>query len=114
MKKETRTNWSLLLKIALISLIVYNLIFIWGKFFNSFLTGFIAPVFNALQASLMAFTLFELIGIISIFVDLMGRWEKLGENKSMRKLRTVLVAVLIMAFIFKGFINYLDSAYLDS
>lgn len=104
----------MLVRIALVSLVVYNFIFAWGKFFNSFLTGIITPIFEAIQSSLMAITFFELIGIVSVFVDLMGRWDKLSENTVRRNLRTTLIALLLMAFIFKLFINYLDSAYLES
>lgn len=114
MKKASGTNWSLLVTIALISLVIYNLVFAWGKFMPEFLPRFNQSILASIQTSVVAFTFLELIGVASVFVDLVGRWEELGKKAPMRSLRTLLIGLLLMGFIFKIFINFLDSAYLES
>lgn len=114
MKKESGTNWSLLVTIALISLVVYNLVFAWGKFLPEVMPRLSGSLLVGIQSSVLAFTFLELIGVTSVFVDLVGRWEELGKKAPVRAMRTLLIGLLLMAFIFKVFINFLDSAYLES
>ncbi|MDG1781185.1 MAG: hypothetical protein P8H59_09555 [Flavobacteriales bacterium] len=114
MKKETGTNWSLLVNIALISLVVYNLVFAWGKFMPELMPRLNQSILSSIQSSVVAFTFLELIGVASVFVDLVGRWEELGKKPAVRALRTLLIGLLLMGFIMKIFINFLDSAYLEN
>lgn len=106
-----KSNDVRLVKLALILLTAYNLLFFWGKFQPGFGGGFIIPVYLGLQESIGFLTILEILGIASVFIDLIGRYDKLqAQGAALLRLRVVLIALLIMAFFLKVFMNYLDSA----
>lgn len=106
-----RSNDARLVTLALVALVVYNLFFFWGKFALDFLPGFIVPVFTGLKETVGFLTILEILGVASVFVDVVGRYEKLQEqNPALLRLRIVLIALLLVGFFFKLFVNYLDSA----
>lgn len=98
--------------IAVVLLVVYNLVFFLGKFSASMPGRALHPVYLEFKESLGFFTLLELIGVAAVFVDSIVRYERLSKNAGIRRLRLALAGLILMAFIFKLFINYLDSAYL--
>jgi hypothetical protein len=99
--------------IAIALLILYNLIFFLGKFAPALFGGVHVGLYDAIKASVGFFTLLELLGVIGAFVDLIVRYDFLGEkNLAMRRLRLLLTALLVISFVFKLFMNYVDSAYL--
>lgn len=99
--------------VALILLTLYNVVFFTAKF-----TGerfeWLNVLFLEFRESSGFFTLLEILGVAGVFVDLVVRYDKLGEDGiGRRRLRLILTALLVIAFFFKLFINYIDSAYLE-
>lgn len=98
---------------ALILLTGYNLIFFIGKFTYGRI-AWVELIYQELKASTGFFTLLEVLGVAGVFVDLVVRYDRLGEQSiALRRLRLFLTALLVIAFFFKLFINYIDSAYLE-
>ncbi len=100
-----------LVKLALILLSTYNLVFFWGKFLPDIVSAFIVPVYLGIQESVGFLTILEILGVASVFVDVIGRYDKLQAESALKlRLRVILIAILAMAFFLKIFMNYLDSA----
>lgn len=99
--------------VALVLLTLYNVVFFAAKFTNGRF-AWLDSVFAEFRESSGFFTLLEFLGVVGVFVDLVVRYDKLGENGTgRRRLRLILTALLVIAFFFKLFINYIDSAYLE-
>lgn len=108
--KET-INYKLLVNIAITALLVYNLLFIYGRF-QWFSPDIAQTVMDEIRNNKGFLTILEILGVASVFVDLVGRYEKIGESGvGKRRLRVVLIAFFFIMFFFKLFINYLDSAF---
>lgn len=102
-------------EIGLFLLIFYNLIFFLGKFGPEAITSPLAGIFAGVQANKGALTLLELLGTLGVFIDLVIRYDQHAEHPWLkRRLRVILAGFVILAFFFKVFINYLDSAYLTT
>lgn len=100
-----------LIRLALILLSTYNLLFFWGKFLPDFGSDVIIPIYLGIQESVGFLTILEILGVASVFVDMIGRYDKLqAQGAAKLRLRIVLIAALGMAFFLKIFMNYLDSA----
>jgi hypothetical protein len=99
--------------VALILLTLYNVVFFAAKIANGRFE-WLQGVFLELRESSGFFTLLEILGVAGVFVDLVVRYDKLGEDSiGRRRMRLILTAFLVIAFFFKLFINYIDSAYLE-
>lgn len=98
-----------LVRIGLILLIAYNLVFFVGKFIVGGPLGSLHNIYLDLYANKGMLTFLEFLGVASMFVDLLGRYEQFTR---FRTIRILIVGLLIAAFIFKIFMNYLDSAYM--
>lgn len=109
MTEVNDTRGSRLVNVGLILLVAYNLIFFAGKFIVGGPLGVLHSIYLDLYQNKGMLTFLEFLGIASVFVDLMGRYESFGRFKSFRIL---LIGLLIAAFFFKIFMNYLDSAYM--
>ncbi len=102
-------------EIGLAFLILYNLIFFLGKFGPEVIASPLAGIFTGIQANKGALTLLELLGTLGVFIDLVIRYDAHAEHPWLhRRLRLFFVGLVILAFFFKVFINYLDSAYLTT
>jgi hypothetical protein len=102
-------------EIGLAFLILYNLIFFLGKFGPEAITSPLAGIFAGVQANKGALTLLELLGTLGVFIDLVIRYDQHVEHPWLRRrLRVIFTGFVILAFFFKVFINYLDSAYLTT
>lgn len=97
---------------GVVILVVYNLVFFLGKFSSSVIGKALHPIYLEFKESLGFFTFLELIGVAAVFVDSIVRYERLSTKASIRRMRLALAGLILMAFIFKLFVNYLDSAYL--
>lgn len=102
----------MLIKVAMIGLIIYNLIFFWTKLFP-FPEELALSVYEGVQETKGFLTLLEILGIVSVFIDLVGRYEQIGERigEGMRRGRVFLTGLFVILFFFKLFVNYLDSAF---
>ncbi len=102
-------------EIGLAFLVLYNLIFFLGKFGPAPIADPLAGIFGGIQANKGALTLLELIGTLGVFIDLVIRYDQHAEHPWFRRrLRVFFAGLVILAFFFKVFINYLDSAYLTT
>ncbi len=99
--------------VALAILVAYNLIFFLGKFASQLAPTLLDPAYAAIKESTGFFTILEILGVAGIFIDLIVRFDEIGErSRAGRNLRLLFTALVILAFFFKIFVNFLDSAYL--
>ncbi len=99
--------------VGLILLVLYNLVFFLGKFAPAVLPAILPPAYKSIKESIGFFTLLEVLGVAALFVDTVVRFDLIGEKGiGKRRIRTLVTALLMLALLFKVFINFLDSAYL--
>ena len=85
---------------------------LWDVIFDGLDVGLWAAAFMAFIDERRGWiTLFETIAALSIFVDLIVRFDAY-ENRH-RNLRVAAIAVCMSGLVFKAFTFYLDSAYLE-
>ncbi|MCH2198767.1 MAG: hypothetical protein MK081_08275 [Flavobacteriales bacterium] len=108
MAEKERSIESKLVDATLIVVVLYNLLFFWGKFGSHILSSVITPIYESIQSSIGFLTIMEIIGVVVVFADLMLRLDSF--SSAGRKLRYVFIAIALIGFFFKLFINYLDSA----
>ena len=101
-----------MVRLAAALLVIYNLLFFWERHLPDLLPGFIGAANNFMIEFRGFLTVLELIGVVALFVDLLTTFDKRTDFMR-RKLWTLLVALLVVGFLFKVFINYLDSAFLE-
>lgn len=77
---------------TLILLAIYNILYWPGKFLGMF-QGF----YTEIKSTWYLFIFLELLGIISIFVDLIVRWDSFGHNE--KRLRLILTSLFFIAFV---------------
>ena len=109
MTEGTDEKGARLVLVGLVLLITYNLVFFAGKFIVAGPLGFLRNIYLDLYQNKGMLTFLEFLGVASVFVDLLGRYEQFGK---FRVIRILVIGLLIAAFIFKIFMNYLDSAYM--
>lgn len=101
-----------LLNVTLTILLLYNLLFFVARHAPGIDGTGIDSFQLMMKENIAMFTILEVIGVITLFVDLVGRFDSFKQpNKTVR---TLAVSLLIVGLLFKLFINYLDSAYLES
>lgn len=99
--------------IGLVLLVLYNLLFFSAKFAPGVLNGIHVIPYEGIKESLGFFTLLELLGVAGVFIDLIVRYDELGQaNLAQRRFRLFITSLLVVGFFFKLFVNYVDSAYL--
>jgi hypothetical protein len=110
MKNRKTDNY--LLNTTLVILLLYNILFFMARHLpNSEEIG-LSQLTVLVRESVGMITFIEAIGVITLFVDLVGRFDSF--QKPYKAIRIIAVSLLIIGLIFKVFINYLDSAYLDA
>ena len=92
-------------------LVTYNLLFFWERHLPDLLPDIIGATGEFMKTFRGFLTILELLGVLALFVDLVTTFDKRIRVLE-RKLWTLLVALLVVGFLFKLFINYLDSALL--
>ncbi len=100
----------MLLVVITVLFVMMNVLFILGKFFPLHSPNFCLEVFQMMKENRGYFTALEFLGVATLFVDLIGRFEKF--SKSQKLLRVVSVAFIMVMFLVKIFVFYIDSAYL--
>jgi hypothetical protein len=105
-RSPTRDQW--ILRGTYVLLIVYNAILFYGKYV--FIQGTIYRVYRFIEDYILYFTILEFMGMAAVFVDLITDWE----NKPVwrRACSLLLGMLLVSAFIFKVFINWVHSTLL--
>jgi len=101
-----------LLDASLVLLVAYNAVFLWDVIWGD-------QAFGQPAAGIMAFindrrgwvTLFEAIAALSLFADLVVRFDAYPHRK--RQVRIAGIAISMAGLVFKAFTFYLDSAYLE-
>lgn len=100
--------------VALAILVIYNLFFFLGKFASHLAPSVLNPAYAAIKESTGFFTILEVLGVAGVFIDLIVRFDEIGErSKAGRNVRLLFTALVVIAFVFKVFINFVDSAYLE-
>lgn len=101
-----------LLDASLVLLVLYNAVFLWDVMAHGGDGGRWAQATMAfIDARRGWVTLFEAIAALSLFVDLVVRFDHY-EGRS-RKIRVAAIGIAMTGLIFKAFAFYLDSAYLE-
>ena len=101
-----------LLDVSLVLLVIYNGLFLLDVIFNGEGLGRWAVTFMAfIDARRGWVTLFEVIAALSVFVDLIVRFDAY-ENRR-RNARVTAIAICMAGLVFKAFTFYLNSAYLE-
>ena len=101
-----------LLDASLVLLVAYNALFLWDVIFSDHAVGQAAATFMAFINSRRGWvTLFEAIAALSLFADLVVRFDYYPYRN--RQFRIVGIAIAMTGFVFKAFAFYLDSAYLE-
>jgi hypothetical protein len=101
-----------LLNLSLVLLVVYNGLFLLDVIFEGAGLGRWAAAFMAFIDERRGWvTLFEAIAALSVFVDLIVRFDAY-ENRG-RNARVTAIAICMAGLVFKAFTFYLDSAYLE-
>lgn len=95
--------------LAALLLVLYNALFFWHRHLPDFLAGLIQPIGRFIEEHHTALTVLEVVGVVALFVDLVLTYDK-QESQLKRRLWTIVIGLLGMAFVFKLYINYLDSA----
>lgn len=100
--------------VALAILLAYNLLYFLGKFAANLAPALLTPAYAAIKESAGFFTLLEILGVAGVFIDLVVRFDEIGERgKAIRNWRLLFTAAVFIAFVFKVFMNFVDSAYLE-
>lgn len=101
-----------LLNVTLTILILYNILFFVARHAPGIEGTSIDSFQWIMKENIGMFTILEAIGVITLFVDLVGRFDTF--KQPYKTIRTIAVSLLLVGLLFKLFINYLDSAYLES
>lgn len=96
------------LRATYVAAICYNAVFFYGKYV--YIQGTLVRIHRFIDEYILYFTVLEFLAIAAIFVDLIAGWEK--KPVSRRLISLFLGAVLVAAFMFKVFINWIHSALL--
>lgn len=108
--EKGQDQWLLDASLALI--ILYDAIYLWDVLAGSGPSGmWAARTMAFIDARRGWVTLFEAIAALSLFVDLVVRFDDY-EGRS-RRLRVAAVGIAMAGLVFKAFTFYLDSAYLE-
>jgi hypothetical protein len=109
-KREKSTTDQVLLVVITVLFVLMNIMFILGKFYPLQSPNFCIEVFQMMKENRGYFTALEFLGVATLFVDLIGRFEQFSKNAKI--LRVLAVAFIMVMFLVKIFVFYIDSAYL--
>lgn len=99
--------------VALAILVAYNMVYFLGKFASHLAPSLLNPSYAAIKESVGFFTILEILGVAGVFIDLVVRFDEIGErSRTGRNLRLLFTAFVFITFVFKVFMNFVDSAYL--
>jgi hypothetical protein len=111
-EKEESGSEQWLIDVSLVLLVGYNTVFLVDVMLGDGQAGRWAHHVMAFIDQRRGWvTLFEAIAALSIFVDLVVRFDAYEQRR--RNLRVTCVALSLAGFVFKAFTFYLDSAYLE-
>jgi hypothetical protein len=100
-----------MIKLTLWLFLGLNAIFLWTEFNSHILPEIASWLDNGLESIRVPLTIIELIAVVTLFVDLVLRFDFM--NLRYRNLHVIAVGVCVCGFIFKAFIFFLHSAYLS-
>lgn len=110
--KEEKGIEQRLLDVSLVLLVAYNAVFLWDVAWGDSGVGRAAAAFMAFVDERRGWvTLFEAIATLSLFVDLVVRFDAYSDRG--RPWRVAGIAIAMAGLVFKAFAFYLDSAYLE-
>jgi small neutral amino acid transporter SnatA (MarC family) len=107
---QNRKTDRLILNVIIILLIAVNVIFLIGKFLPNLYPAFFLEGFKILKENKGYFTILEFLGAATLFVDLVGRFEQFEARNKV--IRVSAIAFIMVMFLVKIFVFYIDSAYL--
>jgi hypothetical protein len=97
---------------SLLLLVAYNLVFLVDTIFDGAGAGrWAGAAMHFIDERRGWVTLFETIASISLFADLVVRFDAYESNR--RNLRVAAIGLAMAGLVFKAFTFYLDSAYLE-
>ena len=100
-----------MIKLTLWLMLGLNAVFVWTEFNNHILPNAASWLDNGLDSIRVPLTIIELIAVVTLFVDLVLRFDLM--NTKYRNLHVLAVGICVCGFIFKAFIFFLHSAYLS-
>lgn len=108
---ELRSNHPKMIAVTLWLMLTLNAIFIWVEFMPTYLTHAAGIVDKGLESVRAPLTIVEFIAIGTLFVDLVLRFDFIKPRR--RTLHVIGVGLCVAGFLFKAFIYFLHSAYLN-
>ena len=97
---------------SLLLLVAYNLVFLVDTIFDGAGVGrWASTVMHFIDERRGWVTLFEAIAALSLFADLVVRFDAYEDKR--RNLRVAAIGLAMAGLVFKAFTFYLDSAYLE-
>jgi len=102
--QQDRSSARILLTVTVVAVILFNLVYWIGKFFPDLIS-----VVTDLRLQLLAhwglFMFLEFLAVISLFVDLIVRWDEFGTRL---KGRLALTGILIAGWVFRMILGVID------
>ena len=80
-----------------ILLVVYSLLYWPAKFFRDHLPGFMSDFFQAIVKHWYLITFLEFLAVVSLFVDIVIRWDRMSPR--WRKIQLVITCLLVISFV---------------
>ena len=96
MDKPGRFN---IITMTITLMVVYNFFYLFGKYLPSVLPGLVQPVFLVIAKNGITLGLLEALGAISLFVDMVGAWDR--RTGRQKQIHTAVVIALVLLFVFK-------------
>ena len=97
----------LIVKIILIVLVIYNLIFLASEFYPEKVQFITNEIYKVVLENRVMITFLEFLGVAVVFVDLIIGYDK--KPKPGKYLRLAITAFIVLMFILKIFMTYLKA-----
>ena len=99
-----------MLDLSLVILVAYNVVFVLDILLESVPDNFASRSMDFIDSRRGWITLFELLAAVSLFADLVVRFDSYEKG---RNLRVLAIAICGAGLLFKAFTFYLNSSYLE-
>lgn len=100
----------MLIYLVLIILGIINILYLPTKFFGEHLPSFFTTFYESAKQNWSLLIILELIMIISLFFDIITRYDKI--KTPWRTIQLLLTAIFVGTFILKFFMGYME-LYID-
>ena len=99
-----------MLDFSLVLLVAYNMVFLLDILLSAVPGNFASKAMDFIDTRRGWITLFEVLAAVSLFADLVVRFDHYGKG---RNLRVFAIAIAGAGLVFKAFTFYLNSSYLE-